>query len=73
MSWARTFDTLYKVGATTPALVAALTAAGAKFETPQQAGLPNKMVYNNYFDIGPHLGFAYRAFDGPKAFVSAAG
>ena len=50
-----------------------MTAAGAKFETPQQAGLPNKMVYNNYFDIGPHLGFAYRAFDGPKAFVIRGG
>ena len=69
----QSFDTLYKVGATTPALVGALTAAGAKFETPQQAGLPNKMVYNNYFDIGPHVGFAYRAFDGPKSFVVRGG
>ena len=67
------FNTLYRVGATTPALVSALTAAGAKFETPQQAGLPNKMVYNNYFDIGPHLGFAYRAFDGAKGFVVRGG
>ena len=67
------FRTLYKVGATTPALVAALTASGAKFETPQQAGLPNKLVNNNYLDIGPHVGFAYRAFDGPKAFVIRGG
>ena len=67
------FATLYRVGATTPALVSALTAAGAKFETPQQAGLPNKMVYNNYHDIGPHVGFAYRGFDGPKEFVIRGG
>src|SRR5205807_1174248 len=55
------FNTLYRVGATTPALVATLTRAGAKFETPQQAGLPNKLVKNNYHDFGPHAGFAYRA------------
>jgi len=66
-------NTLYRVGATTPALIGALTAGGAKFETPQQAGLPNKMVYNNYHDIGPHIGFAYQAFDGPKSFVLRGG
>jgi len=66
-------NTLYRVNATTPALIAALQADGAKFETPQQAGLPNKMVYNNYRDIGPHLGFAYRALDGPKSFVVRGG
>jgi hypothetical protein len=29
--------TLYRVGATTAPLIAAMTAAGAKFETPQQS------------------------------------
>jgi len=67
------FQTLYRVGATTPALVAALQSYGVKFETPQQAGLPDKMVYNNYYDIGPHLGFAYRALDGNKSFVLRGG
>jgi hypothetical protein len=67
------FNTLYRVGATTPALIATLTKAGAKFETAQQAGLPNKLVYNNYHDFGPHVGFAYKAFDGPKSFVLRGG
>jgi hypothetical protein len=67
------FDTLYRVGATTPALVNALKAAGAKFETYREAGLPKKLVNNNYFDIGPHVGFAYRALDGPKSFVLRGG
>jgi len=66
-------NTMYRVGATTPALINTLKAAGAKFETPQQAGLPNKMVNNNYHDVGPHLGFAYRAFDGAKSFVLRGG
>jgi len=67
------FSTLYRVGATTPALVAALKASGAKFETAQEAGLPKKLVNNNYHDFGPHAGFAYRAFDGPKSFVLRGG
>ena len=66
-------NTLYRVGATSPSLIAFLTANGAKFETAQQAGFPNKLVYNNYHDIGPHVGFAYRAFDGPKSFVLRGG
>jgi hypothetical protein len=67
------FNTLYRVGATTPALVGALKAAGAKFETAQEAGLPYKLVKNNFHDFGPHAGFAYRAFDGPKSFVLRGG
>jgi hypothetical protein len=31
------------------------------------------MVKNNWFDIGPHVGFAYRAFDGPGSFVIRGG
>src|SRR5207237_10914441 len=66
-------NTLYKVGATSPSLIAFLSANGAKFETAQQAGFPNKLVYNNYHDIGPHVGWAYRAFDGPRSFVVRGG
>jgi hypothetical protein len=65
--------TLYKVNATSPSLINFLSGNGAKFETAQQAGFPYKLVKNNYFDIGPHVGFAYRAFDGPKSFVLRGG
>jgi hypothetical protein len=69
----QSLDTLYKVGATTPALVKALEGYGAKFETAEAAGLPKGLVYNNRRDIGPHVGFAYRAGDGKKSFVLRGG
>jgi hypothetical protein len=62
-------NTLYQVGATSPSLISFLTSNGAKFESAKEAGMPYKLVKNNYFDIGPHVGFAYRAFDGAKGFV----
>lgn len=66
-------DFMYKMGGTTPQLINALEGYGATFTTPEQAGLPKKMVKNNWFDIGPHVGFAYRAFDGPGSFVIRGG
>lgn len=66
-------DFMYRMGATTPQLIGALEGYGAKFVTPDQVGLPKKMVKNNWFDIGPHVGFAYRALDGPRSFVIRGG
>jgi hypothetical protein len=66
-------DFFYKIGAANPALVNLLQSYGAKFETAQEAGLPRKLVRDNWRDIGPHLGFAYRAMDGPKSFVLRGG
>ena len=66
-------DFMYTMGATTPQLINVLQSYGAKFITPEQAGLPKKMVKNNWFDIGPHVGFAYKAFDGPSSFVIRGG
>jgi hypothetical protein len=66
-------ETMYRVGATTPSLVKALQDYGATFITAQEAGLPKNLVKNNWRDIGPHVGFAYRAFDGPKSFVLRGG
>ncbi len=66
-------DYMYKMGATTPQLISTLEGYGAKFITTEQAGLPRKMVKNNWLDIGPHLGFAYRAFDGARSFVIRGG
>ena len=65
---------LYALGATTPSLVNALIADGATFVQPKDVGLTQRLVNNNWFDLGPHVGFAYRAFSGTsKAFVIRGG
>jgi len=66
-------DSMYRVGATTPALINVLKSYGAKFETAKEAGLPSKLVHDNWHDIGPHVGFAYRALDGRRSFVIRGG
>jgi hypothetical protein len=66
-------DFFYKIGAANEALVNVLQGYGAKFITYDQAGLPKKLVHDNWFDIGPHVGFAYRALEGPKSFVIRGG
>ncbi|MDP3000670.1 MAG: TonB-dependent receptor [Bryobacterales bacterium] len=66
-------DTFYKIGAASPAFINVLTGYGMKFMTYDQAGLPQTLVKNNWKDISPHLGFAYRAFDGRKSFVLRGG
>jgi hypothetical protein len=66
-------DNFYKFGATTPAYAQLLQSEGAKFETAQQAGLPPRLMYNNWHDIGPHLGLAYHALEGKKSFVVRGG
>lgn len=68
-----TLDTFYKVGATSPEFLNVLTGYGMKFKTYKEAGLPQKLVKNNWHDIGPHVGFAYRALDGRKSFVLRGG
>ncbi|MEK7404131.1 MAG: TonB-dependent receptor [Acidobacteriota bacterium] len=68
-----TLDTFYKIGATSPALMNVLTGYGMKFETWQEAGLPQRLVHNNWRDVGPHVGFAYRALEGRKSFVLRGG
>ena len=67
-------QTLYTLGATLPSLINSLTTlTGAKFITYDQAGLPQSLVHGNWKDIGPSLGFSYRALDGRKSFVIRAG
>ena len=46
---------------------------GGKIITAQQAGLPQNMVYNDWKNFGPRLGFAYKALDGAKSFVIRGG
>jgi len=66
-------EKLYQMGVVNPSLIRSLEGFGAKFETYEQAGLPKKLVHDNWRDIGPHVGFAYRAFDGPRSFVIRGG
>ncbi len=47
------------MGATLPVLVERLQFLGAKFITYKEAGLPQKLMYNDYKNIGPRLGLAY--------------
>src|SRR5262249_28417475 len=59
--------------ATLPSLIKAFQSFGGNLETFQQTGLPQNMVNRNWKQFGPRLGFAYRAFDGAKAFVLRGG
>ena len=69
-----TLDTFYKIGATSPALINVLTGYGMKFKTwTKRPAFRRRWSTNNWHDIGPHVGFAYRAFDGRKSFVIRGG
>ena len=66
-------DAFYKAGVATPAYIQLMQGLGAKFETAQQAGMPTRLIYNNWHDISPHMGFAYHALEGKKSFVVRGG
>ena len=53
-------EELYRLGVTTPTVIAAFTNLGAKFVTPEQAGLPSGLLDANLFDFAPRAGFAWR-------------
>ena len=61
------------VGATLPAIVKSIQGFGGKIITYQEAGLPQKLMYSNWKNFGPRIGFAFRAFEGKKAFVARGG
>lgn len=60
-------------GLTTQAIVTNLTNIGAKFETPQQAGLPSSGIYNSMANFNPRLGFAWTPPFGKLGTVIRAG
>ncbi|HWQ54307.1 MAG TPA: TonB-dependent receptor [Bryobacteraceae bacterium] len=57
---ARSLDDLAKMGNVLPAIANAYSALGVKYETPEQAGMPEALTYSNKWDFGPRAGFAYR-------------
>jgi hypothetical protein len=56
----RSLDDLVKLNHVHPVIAAAYSGLGVKYETPAEAGLPDKMIYPNRLDFGPRIGFAYR-------------
>lgn len=66
-------ETMYRLGATIPSIVNRLTSLGARFITWKEAGLPQTLMDSTARDLGPRLGFAYRALDGSRSFVVRGG
>ena len=60
-------------GYTTAAVYQQFLNIGMKVETPQQAGLPNNLVYPNRLDFGPRAGLAYRLGESSRSFVLRGG
>ena len=58
------WETMYRVGATTPAIAKVFTDLGMKFIRPNDVGLPDKLIYLNKLDFNPRAGFAYKFSDG---------
>ena len=66
-------DYYYKIGATTPAVLAQYKAVDLTFKTAEELGVSKNIFQSNYVDIGPRLGFAYRALEGKAQFVIRGG
>ncbi len=66
-------DTFVQLGDTLPSILAAVRNFGGNIITYKEAGLPKNLVYRNWKQFGPRLGFAYRALEGRKAFVMRGG
>ena len=66
-------NTFQALGNTLPSIVAGVQSYGGKIITDKDAGLPKNLVYRNWRNFGPRLGFAYRAFEGKQSFVIRGG
>jgi len=69
----RSLEELYRLGRTTPEIVANFTRIGVKFTTPEQVGLPKSMVNPEYWDLGPRAGFAYKLHQAKRTTVLRGG
>jgi hypothetical protein len=70
---AQPLDYYYKIGATTPAVVANFEKVNVKFESAKDIGKSSQLFHSNYFDFGPRIGLAYRVLDGKKSFIVRGG
>lgn len=66
-------EELYARGAAVPSVVARYQELGVRFTDWQTAGMPRDLVNGTKGNLGPRLGFAYRAFDGRKSFIIRGG
>jgi hypothetical protein len=66
-------STMFRLGATRPDIVNQLISLGAKFESPQDAGLPRNLMSAGHRDFGPRLAFAYRVSEGAHPIVLRGG
>ena len=66
-------DQYLKQGISLPSIVNAIQGYGGKIISNDEAGLPAHLMYTNWKELGPRLGFAYRALNGHKAFVARGG
>ena len=66
-------DNFIKRGATLPSIVTAVKNFGGNIISYKDAGLPQNLIYRNWKQLGPRLGFAYRAWEGSKAVVLRGG
>jgi hypothetical protein len=55
-----TLDKLVALNHAHPTIAKAYANLGVKYETPSEAGLPDRMIYPNRLDFGPRIGIAYR-------------
>ena len=66
-------DYYYKLGITNPKVVDIYKSVGVSFETARDAGISPNIFPNNYFDISPRVGFAYKMFSGNRQMVIRGG
>ena len=63
----------YRLGATSPQVVAAFERVGVSFKSAQELGKPKQLFPSNYFDIGPRGGLVYSLTGGDRPLVVRAG
>ena len=67
------FETMYKRGASTPAITKIYTDLGVKFVRPEDVGLPHGLIRMTKGDLNPRLGFAYEVTEGHRPLVLRGG
>lgn len=66
-------NTMYNLGTTLHTIVNRLQSIGVKFITFQDDGVSQSLMASTHRDVGPRLGFAYRAGEGARSFVVRGG